>query len=205
MDANTILKKIENRTPSVLGHEQFAKFAVLIPMIEKDGELHLLLEVRSQNLRRQPGDICFPGGKIDKQDKSPKAAAIRETSEELGIDESEIIDVLPIDYMVSAFGMMVFPYVGMLKESQDLQPNPDEVGETFTVPLNFFLETEPKVYQVNLEVQPEENFPHDLIAGGEDYDWRPLKMEEHFYLYENRVIWGMTAKIISHFVQMIRE
>ncbi|MRH41314.1 NUDIX domain-containing protein [Aquibacillus halophilus] len=205
MDLKSILNKVNNHTPTILGSETFSKFAVLIPLVMRDNEINILFEVRSQSLRRQPGEICFPGGRIDDQDKTEKDAAIRETTEELGISKSEILDVHPLDYMVSPFGMIVYPYVGLLKNSTMIKPNPSEVGEVFMVPLTYFLETNPEIYKVNLDIQPEKNFPLNLIQGGQDYKWRTLQMDEYFYSYDNKVIWGLTAKIISHFVEMIRD
>ncbi|WP_226037572.1 NUDIX hydrolase [Aquibacillus saliphilus] len=205
MDSKSILNKVKSHIPTILGSESFSKFSVLIPLVKVDNEITILFEVRSQSLRRQPGEICFPGGKIDKQDETEKAAAIRETTEELGIKNDDISDVHPLDYMVSPFGMIVYPHVGFLSSAEELTPNPAEVGEVFTVPLSYFLETKPQIYQVNLDVQPEDNFPFDQIVGGENYNWRTFKMDEYFYTYNNKVIWGLTARIISHFVEIIKN
>lgn len=205
MDASNIIGKIKNHKPSILGEENFRKYAVLLPLIEIEEETHILFEVRSMNLRSQPGDICFPGGKVDKEDKNTRHTAIRETSEELGIPEIDIYDVFPLDYMVSDFGRMIYPYVGRIKDIKKIMPNKDEVEEVFSVPLSFFLKTNPKKYKVNFEVMPEDNFPYDLIMGGENYDWRTHQLDELFFKYNGRVIWGLTAKILTHFISLIRD
>jgi peroxisomal coenzyme A diphosphatase NUDT7 len=57
---------------------------------------------------------------------------------------------------------------------------------------------------VEYKVEPHANFPHDLVVGGENYKWQPKQMEEYFYLYNGRVIWGMTAKILTHFIEILR-
>ncbi|PSL40104.1 8-oxo-dGTP pyrophosphatase MutT (NUDIX family) [Planomicrobium soli] len=204
MKSKAILNKVKMRTPSILGSEEFAKYAILLPLIEKEGDIHVLFEVRSQNMRRQPGEICFPGGRIDPQDKSEQDTAIRETIEELGIEKSDIHDVFPLDYIVSPFGMMVYAYAGFIQSGAQFDPNPSEVESFFTVPLAFFLEIKPKVYRINFDVQPEESFPYNLIAGGENYNWRTRTLDEYFYIYEDKVIWGLTARILSHFVEIIR-
>jgi peroxisomal coenzyme A diphosphatase NUDT7 len=54
-------------------------------------------------------------------------------------------------------------------------------------------------------VKPDKNFPLELIVGGEDYNWRTSKIDEYFYQYEDKVIWGLTAKILSHFIELIKE
>lgn len=205
MKAETILNKMKNHTPVILGSEQFAKFAVLIPLLEKDGELHVLFEIRSHEMRRQPGEICFPGGKVDNQDETVEDAAVRETMEELGLKENDITDVYPTDYMVSPFGMMVYPYAGFIRRPEEIKPNPAEVAEVFTVPLAFFLEGKPDVYSVNVDVRPEEDFPFDQIIGGEDYNWRTRKMDEYFYYYQDKVIWGLTAKLLSYFIENLQK
>lgn len=204
MDLDRIMNKIKHHTPTVLGHEHFTKSAVLLPLIHKDDELHVLFEVRSENMRRQPGEICFPGGRIEAQDKDAQAAAIRETTEELGISDKKILDVRPLDYLVTAFGMIVYTHAGLVMTDEQFDPNPFEVEEIFTVPLSFFLEREPEIYHVNLHVQPEEAFPFERIPGGENYNWRTSQIDEYFYNYGDKVIWGLTAKILSHFVEMIR-
>lgn len=205
MNASNIIAKLKNRKPSILGEEYFKKYAVLLPLIELEEETHILFEVRSMNLRTQPGDICFPGGKVDQGDKNTAYTAIRETSEELRISDTDVYDVFPLDYMVSDFGRIIYPYIGRLKDIKKVTPNKDEVAEIFTVPLSFFLNTKPKKYKVNYEILPEDNFPYDLIMGGENYDWRTHQLEELFYEYNGKVIWGLTAKILTHFVSLIKD
>lgn len=204
IDIEHITNKMKEHTPTVLGSKQFIKSAVLLPLVQKEGGLHVLFEVRSEAMRRQPGEICFPGGRIDPQDKSAQAAAIRETTEELGVNEQKISDVYPLDYLVTPFGMIIYPHAGLIRTDGPFDPNPLEVGEIFTVPLAFFLETEPDIYHVNLQVKPEKTFPFELVPGGENYNWRTSHMEEYFYIYDERVIWGLTARVLAHFVEMIR-
>lgn len=204
MGLEPILAKLKCHTPKILGSEKFSKYAVMVPLLQREDGIHVLLEVRSLELRRQPGEICFPGGRIDAEDRNEKEAAIRETVEELGINKVQISDVHPLDYMISPFGMMIFPFVGFINSPQNILPNPSEVGEVFTVPLSFFLKNEPEIYHIEFKAEPEENFPFDLIVGGENYNWRTRGIEEYFYRYDGKVIWGLTAKILSHFIEIIR-
>lgn len=199
-----MLEKMKNRTPEVLGNKDFSKSAILLPLIEQDGETHVLFEVRSHDLRNQPGEICFPGGKIDDQDQTEEDTAVRETIEELGIRRADISNIFPLDYIVSPFGMIIYSFAGVIDPEVPFHPNPSEVDSIFTVPLSFFLEKEPKMYHINFDIQPEKNFPYDLIAGGENYNWHARKIDEYFYIYEDKVIWGLTAKILAHFIEIIR-
>ncbi|WP_456271287.1 NUDIX hydrolase [Bacillus sp. AK031] len=201
MDLNRIQQIFTNRTPTILGSSQYYRFSVLLPLIEVKGEIHILFEVRSEKLRRQPGDICFPGGKVDEEDPTEKQTAIRETCEELGINQVSLTGIYPMDYIVSSFGTFIFPYIGILDNEAEILPNPDEVSEVFTVPLSYFLNNEPEIYKVGFKIEPEEDFPLDLIAGGENYNWQTRKLDEYFYFYKDRVIWGLTAQILKHFCE----
>jgi peroxisomal coenzyme A diphosphatase NUDT7 len=205
MELETILAKLKNHIPSVLGSKKFSKYAVMVPLILKEDGIHVLFEVRSLQLRRQPGEICFPGGRIDDEDNDAESAAIRETTEELGISMDDISDVFPLDFMVSPFGMMVYPFAGFISHPDKINPNHAEVGEVFTVPLSFFIEHQPKIYHIEFKVEPEKGFPFDLIVGGENYNWRTRGIEEYFYLYEDKAIWGLTARILAHFIELISE
>ncbi|MBM7703719.1 NUDIX hydrolase [Metabacillus iocasae] len=203
MDINQINQKLKSHTPRLLGMETFKRFSVLVPLIEKENDLHVLFEVRALNMRRQPGEICFPGGKVDATDPNEKYTAIRETIEELRIKQEQIKDVQPLDYMISPFGTIIYPYVGVLQNIASFSPNPTEVEEVFTVPLNHFKQTPPERYKVQFQGKPEASFPFHLIANGEEYNWQTRAMDEYFYYYNDKVIWGLTAKILHHFLQVI--
>lgn len=205
MDINKLNQIFQDRKPGILGSENYSNYAVLLPIIEKEGDLHVLFEVRSHQLRRQPGEICFPGGRVDKTDRSKQDTAIRETSEELGIGKDDIFSVAPLDYMVNPFGTMVYPFVGFIRESTIITPNPAEVEEVFTVPLTYLQTVEPDIYHINFKLEPEEGFPFDKIAGGKKYNWQLRRMEEYFYYYEDKVIWGLTAKILTHFLHLLKK
>lgn len=202
MQIKQISGTLLGRTASILGHDNFMKFAVLLPLVEVNNEVHILFEVRSLTLRRQPGEICFPGGKIE-QGEDPKTAAVRETAEELGLNVEDIKDVFPLDYMVSAFGTIIYPFAGTIADSEKISPNAAEVGEVFTVPLSFFKKNQPDRYKINFQVEPEDGFPFDLIIGGENYNWQTRTLDEHFYNYNGKIIWGLTAKVLNHFIELL--
>jgi peroxisomal coenzyme A diphosphatase NUDT7 len=199
------LKKISGRTPRILGSEHFTKFSILLPLIEIEGETHVLFEVRSLTMRRQPGEICFPGGKVDRDDQSEKSAAIRETCEELGINRASIGDLIPLDYIVSPFGTIIYPFVAVIDPTVNFKPNPTEVEEIFTTPLSKLIEKEPDLFNVAYKVEPSTDFPFQDIPGGENYNWQARDMKEHFYYFEDRVIWGLTARILQHFIELVSK
>jgi peroxisomal coenzyme A diphosphatase NUDT7 len=204
VEIKKIIQSLEKHAPSILGSRDYSKFAVLLPLIEKEDGIHILFEVRSLQLRNQPGDICFPGGRMDPQDMDEAEAAIRETIEELGILKEDISSVFPLDYLMTPFGMFVYPFAGLIHNLNNLNLNSDEVSGIFTVPLSYFMNTKPDIHYVHFKAEPSEDFPYHLLVGGQNYNWRRKKADEYFYVYEGKVIWGMTARIIAHFIELIR-
>lgn len=203
MDVEKMLNKLKHRKPKILGGEQIRNFAILIPLVQTEKGIEVLFEVRSFKMRSQPGDVCFPGGRMDPTDASAKAGAIRETTEELGVSASTIRNVVALDYIVGDYGSHIYPFVGELTELDNFTLNEAEVAEVFTVPLQYFIDTAPDVYRVCFKAVPEKDFPFDLIQGGENYDWRPREIPEYFYQYEGKVIWGLTARMMHHFATKI--
>ena len=203
MNATEVLEKLKNRKPFLIGHDELPKFGVLLPLVEIDQETHVLFEVRALSLRRQPGEICFPGGRIENDDLDPQHTAVRETSEELGINEEDITDIIPLDLMLNSASNIIYPFVGRIKDYNRIQPNESEVGEVFTVPLSYLSETPPEKYRIQFKVEPEEGFPFDLIPGGKNYKWQSRYLDEYFYKYNGNVIWGMTARVLSHFLELL--
>jgi len=194
------------RKPNILGEDTFYHYAILLPMIKKNGEIHILFEVRAYHLRRQPGEICFPGGKVDEHDTSYMEAAIRETCEELQVTKDVIHDVFPLDYIVSPNGGIFHLFAGTLSQNDhEIKPNQEEVAEIFTVPLSYFQTTKPKSYKVHLIPKPASDFPLELIPGGKNYKWQIQGINELFYEYKGRTIWGLTAKIVHHFIHLLQE
>jgi peroxisomal coenzyme A diphosphatase NUDT7 len=193
-----------NRTPQILGHESVRRAAVMVPLIQVKGELSILFQVRGHKLRHQPGEICFPGGRIEPDDLTEEAAAIRETCEELGIHAADLELIGDLDIFVTTHSI-IYPFLGKLRENVDMYPDPDEVHEVFTVPLQFLLTHEPELYLVPIEMKPPEDFPFDSIPGGKYYKWRKASIPEYFYRYGDKVIWGMTARILRDFIGRIKK
>ncbi|HET6872279.1 MAG TPA: CoA pyrophosphatase [Sporolactobacillaceae bacterium] len=187
----------------LIGEKEASKAAVLIPLVEKDDGYSVLFEERALHLKSQPGDICFPGGKIERGDTSPQYAAARETCEELGIELSSIEIIGSLGRYVPSTHLIVYPFVGILNP-KTFQINKDEVESIFTVPLDYLIKTEPEKHFVQLEPNPNQNFPFDRIAKGKEYQWRKRQITELFYHYGERSIWGMTARILNHFLSIIK-
>lgn len=182
---------------------KFRESAVMILLQEYKGEEHIVFEVRSSKLRSQPGDVCLPGGKVEKGE-SPKYTAIRETMEELNIKEDRIEYIGEMDYFISPYGLIMYAFVGRLK-GEIQKPNENEVDHVFKVPLKFFMENEPLLYEMKIGPVEQEGFPFHLINGGKDYKFRNGVLNEYFYEYDNYVIWGFTAQVIKSFVNILKQ
>ncbi len=204
------LDKLENQLKQkqslFIGEETAYRSAILIPLVQVDGKWHILFEVRSFTMRKQPGDISFPGGRIDIHDPSPIEAALRETYEELGVDPKTVHVIGQLSPFITSPSFVVYPIVGTVDYNQIVHSyNKDEVEEVFTVPVDWLLNYEPYMHKVSVQLMPSENFPYDKIANGKKYQWRPRAVEEWFYDYENYTIWGLTARILKHFIGLLKS
>ncbi|AOT69689.1 NUDIX hydrolase [Geosporobacter ferrireducens] len=181
-------------------------FSILVPLLQVQNELHLLFEVRSENLKTQPGEICFPGGRIE-MNESPEQCALRETAEELGLAEAAIELFGPLDYIVTPYNLILYPYLGTLPtiNPQDFPINPDEVAALFTVPLSFFIENPPLEHPIHVKTEVDEDFPFDKIQNGRNYNWKMGSYPVLFYEYGEHIIWGMTARIVKNLVEIIQS
>ena len=198
MNIKNIKDKLKNTKPKPMDYE--VSFAVLVPLIEIDGELNLIYEVRSNSIE-QPGEISFPGGRIE-DGESPEEAAIRETSEELLLNKANIEIITELNYASSKSGAFIFTFLGLIKDIDpyEIEYSIDEVSEVFFVPLSFFLETSPEKYYMNYYPKADKDFPYHMVNNGEDYNWGSIRYPVYFYKYYNYIIWGLTAKITYSFI-----
>ncbi len=204
MKINEIERIFKDIKPKPYGKYNY--FSVLVPLVEIDGEIHLLFEVRSKTLSRSPNEICFPGGNLEELE-SPIECAIRETSEELNIPEENIRVISELDYIVTYTNSTLYAFLGSLsaEDINNERVNKSEVEETFLVPLSYFLETDPECHSLNIAPNPGSDFPFHLIENGKNYDWNTSKVPIYIYQYEGRVIWGLTARIINSFIRRIKD
>ncbi|MBO8160000.1 MAG: CoA pyrophosphatase [Thermosipho sp. (in: Bacteria)] len=167
--------------------EPTSEYSVIIPIINND---YFLFEMRSKNLKIQPYEASFPGGKIE-DNEEPLKAAIREFYEELGVKPKKIYG--KIKSLITPFNMVIHPYIAELEET-NFTINKNEVEYVFKVPIDFF-KTPKFTYNVDVEIKTPQNFPYHLIPNGKNYNWRKGKYKILFYEYKNTIIWGITARL----------
>lgn len=197
--------KLQKSKSLFIGEKTAFRSAILIPLVKMDGEWHILFQVRSLAMRNQPGDVSFPGGRIDKTDATPKDAALRETYEELGVNPETVEVVQSLSPYVASPSFVVYPFVGVIEYDEIIPSfNPEEVEEVFTIPLDWLLRHKPDVHLVSFEPNPSPDFPFEKIMNGTDYKWGTRAVEEWFYDYGTYTIWGLTARILKHFLDNIK-
>ena len=196
-----VYKHLAGRRPMLLDKSARLISAVLLPLVEDEGGLKILFEVRPRHLNRQPGEICFPGGRIEKfTDSNPLATAIRETSEELVIAEEDIEVIGPLDIMASPLGTLIHPYVGRLKATE-IRPDPNEVEECFTVPVDFLLADPPYATEVEVATRYRTDFPLDKVPPTYKEGWQVrTTYPMFFYEYNQYFIWGLTGILLFNFL-----
>jgi len=151
--------------------------AVLVPVVARSS-LSVIFTVRTNSLPSHAGQISFPGGKIDRDDDGPAAAALREAEEEIGLSRRFVEPIGYLDVYRTGTGYAIQPVIALVDPACTLACNPDEVAEVFEVPLAFLLDAR-------------NHQRHQRSWQGR---------ERHFYAvpYGKRFIWGATAGIIKN-------
>lgn len=192
------LERWRGHIPGLMGAK--SAYAVLVPVVEEEGrEPCLLFEVRAKTLRRQPGEVCFPGGKME-AGETPELCALREAEEELGIPREAVEVIGQADFLAHQSGFLMHPVLARVKGAGEARQrlNPDEVDHAFLVPVSFFEKNPPEVWTYPLTPQIPEDFPYERLGISRDYPWRSGRADVPVYVYEGRVIWGLTARIVRH-------
>ena len=172
--------------PSLAGDQDFGALgipvprllvpaAVLVPIIPAPNP-KLLLTTRTSHLRNHAGQVAFPGGRIDATDDGPVMAALREAQEEVGLMPSSVQILGLSDPYRTGTGYEVRPVVGLVPETPDLRLNPDEVADTFEVPLEYALD------------------PVNHIL--REAEWKGQMRRYYVIEWEGRTIWGATAGML---------
>ena len=186
-------------TPGLLGARH--SYAVLCPLVEQADGLHLLYEVRAQTLHRQPGEVCFPGGRVESGERS-EDCALRETEEELSIPRQEVEVLGRPDFICNQAGFLMQPVVGLISPAgmQAMSPSPAEVAEVFTGPLSFFSDHPPETFIYRLVPEIPSDFPYAAVGIPDNYPWAHGRVEIPIWHWRGHTIWGMTARLTQDIV-----
>lgn len=198
--ADTLRRAYAGRAPGLLGARH--SYAVLCPLAQTPEGPALLFEVRSAGLRRQPGEVCFPGGRVEAGETAERCA-LRETEEELAIPRREIEIIGRPDFICSQAGFLLQPVLGLVSAAglAAVSPARAEVAEVFTVPLAFFRDTAPEVYAYDLLPRVPEDFPYGAVGIPADYRWAAGTVEVPVWHWQGHAVWGMTARITADIVR----
>ena len=212
-----ILKRSLPKYPNILEKEVYFNAAVLIPLIEIDGEFCFLFEKRAPHIR-QGGEISFPGGEYDpKSDKSCLETAIRETEEELGIKRENIEIIGRLDTLFTPRGVTVDSFIGIVNnvDLDKLNIDKNEVESVFFVPVSWFENNPPLKFKLKTEIKPYYYdkkgkkvvlLPVKELGLPKRYEepWEGMEYRVFVYKTEKEIIWGITAKLIYEIVSKIK-
>ena len=180
------LKRVlEGRTHNAICDSSLMPAAVMILLYPKDGEYCVLLNKRSQEVEHHKGEISFPGGARDPEDRDFLDTALRETEEEMGVSRSDITVLGRLDDIVTRTNFGVKVYVGTIPYPYPFDPSPIEIAEVLEVPVSSLVDPA--------------NFRHETrLADGQAVYARS-------YAYNEHLVFGATAKILDQFLEVIGD
>jgi 8-oxo-dGTP pyrophosphatase MutT (NUDIX family) len=155
--------------------------AVLVPLVVRDG-LTVLLTQRTAHLNSHSGQIAFPGGKVDPEDRDPTHTALREAQEEVGLDPAHVEVVGELPEYATGSGFIVTPVLALVSAQACLVPNPHEVADVFEVPLAFLMD-------------PAHHRHHLVEWAGKRRHWMSMPYAQGA---QERFIWGATAAMLRN-------
>ena len=160
---------------------ELRKAAVLAAVTERDRPGFLLIH-RPSNMRSHPGQVAFPGGKID-PGETPVEAALREAYEELGIHEGDVKVIGTSDVYRTGTGYEITPVLAVVPPDLELFPNPTEVAAWFEAPVDFVFDAA--------------NHQHQSAY------WQGRQRHYIEIMWQQHRIWGVTAAIIANLARRI--
>ena len=157
--------------------------SVLVPLVRDVKDISVVLSTRTERVPHHKGQVCFPGGSRDEEDTSLVGTALREAREELGILEKDVELLGELPPVPTMTDFLISPYVGILPGNYPFMCDEYEVEEVFQAPLSIFL-------------QPERYRTMETFFRGEPH---PV----YFFDYNEKTIWGATAKILRRLADLI--
>jgi 8-oxo-dGTP pyrophosphatase MutT (NUDIX family) len=170
----------------LLQYPKLKRAAVLVPLVQRDDALHVLLTQRTEHLANHAGQISFPGGRAEDYDASPIETALREAEEEIGLARRHVDVIGTLPEHVTGTGYRVTPVVALAQGPFELIADPNEVAGIFEVPLAF-------------------------LMNGANHQLRSIELPDGkgrrgFYTmpYQSYFIWGATAAMLRNLYHFLR-
>ncbi len=167
--------------------------SVLVPLVERDDGLHVLLTRRTDHLHDHAGQVSFPGGRVDPGDVDVVDTALRETQEEVGLPRERVQVLGPLNTYSTVSSYVVTPIVGLIRPPFDLALDAFEVAEAFEVPLSFLM-TPAHHHRHAMEYEGVQRQFLSMPWQGVDAQGAP---REYF-------IWGATAAMLRNLYHFLR-
>tara|TARA_B100000700_G_scaffold286521_1_gene341485 strand:- start:350 stop:952 length:603 start_codon:yes stop_codon:yes gene_type:complete len=167
------------------GAKQLRSAAVLVPIIDHNHGMRILLTERTETMSKHPGQIAFPGGAQESIDITPEETALRETKEEIGLPPSKVRVLGRMNSRDTATGYHVIPIVGLIKPPVSLKLAPTEVAKVFEIPLTFIMDSKSYALETRQKC-------------GKSHKYYVMPYNEHY-------IWGLTARILVDLGKMLRD
>jgi 8-oxo-dGTP pyrophosphatase MutT (NUDIX family) len=158
---------------------------VLIPVRSHVNGLSVLLTQRSAGLKHHAGQVSFPGGRMESTDADIEVTALRETREEIGIDEEHVSIIGYLETMPTVSGFAVTPVVGLVDGSIELTVDRTEVDYAFEVPLEYLADDD----------------NHRMVFR----EWQGLSFSMVEFHFDGQRIWGATAQMLLRFINLIKK
>ena len=181
-----IAEVLTSRESRQIKDEKFAPAAVLLLVFEREGECHILFTKRSDKVPHHKGEISFPGGTVDPDDRDFLHTALREGTEEIGLDSRDVTILGRLDDIFTVTtGFIITPYVGIIPHPYPFQVNRDEISELIFLPLRALgEESQVKTSRVT---------------------WEGKKIVLYDFHVRGHIIWGATARILKQFIDLTYE
>lgn len=181
---NLLAERLSGYAPRQLALD-YPEAGVLVPVTNNHQQPELIFTLRSDNLKTHRGQVSFPGGRRDLTDSSLEATALRESHEEIGLPPEHVDVIAPLSQVMSRYGILVTPYVGVVPEDYPLVASPDEIESIFQVPIDFFLE--------------DRRERTDALSFLNHTFYVPC------YRWERYQIWGLSAVILVDFLNAVYD
>ena len=182
---NSTKRILENRMAATAEDHRMSPAAVLLALYEVDGDLRVVLQKRSQLVEHHKGEISFPGGMVDREDKSRLHTALREADEEMGISPGDVSVLGRLDDTPTISDFMISTFVGAIPSPYTFTPSEAEVAEVLLVPVS--------------HLRKPTSFRDDVRLEDGEFHRMPI------YVYDGHVIFGATARILEQFLSLTKD